>query len=463
MWFRRDLRLADNPALLTAASAGGQDGVVPLFVFDPALYGPAGAPRRAYLVRSLAALARSTGGCLVVRSGDPAEVVPAVARAVGAGSVHLAEDVGPYGRQRDARVEAALHHDGRALQRTGSPYAVSPGRVRKGDGTPFRVFTPFSRAWAAHGWRAPAGDGSGVRFVRPEEALPEDLPEEPDLGATTIPEAGEAAARQRWDDFRAAYLAAYRDDRDRPDRPGTSRLSVSLKYGEIHPRTLLADLAVLADLAALAERSGTGPEGVETFRTELCWRDFYADVVAQDPASAREPLDAAVGAIATRSGPDADAAFQAWAEGRTGFPAVDAAMRQLRAEAWVHNRMRMVVASFLVKDLHLPWQRGARLFMRRLVDGDLPSNQHGWQWVAGTGTDAAPFFRIFNPVLQGKTFDPDGEYVRRYVPELRGIPGGAVHEPWRLPAGPPAGYPARIVDHGAERKEALRRYEEVRR
>jgi deoxyribodipyrimidine photo-lyase len=275
------------------------------------------------------------------------------------------------------------------------------------------------------------------------------VPKDPDLPAgLALPDAGEAAAQARWEDFRGSALRDYTDDRNRPDRPATSRVSVHLKYGTIHPRTLLAGL------------SGRNGSGAETFRKELAWREFYADVLWQQPRTARECLDRAY----TDMPVDSDAErFAAWAEGRTGFPIVDAGMRQLRAEAWMHNRVRMIVASFLVKDLHLDWTLGAREFLHRLVDGDLASNNHGWQWVAGCGTDASPFYRVFNPITQGHTFDPTGDYVRAYVPELRSIGGGAVHEPWDLPDGVPAGYPERIVDHAAERQEALARYETVRR
>jgi deoxyribodipyrimidine photo-lyase len=218
----------------------------------------------------------------------------------------------------------------------------------------------------------------------------------------------------------------------------------------VHPRTLLADLAERTDA------------GAETFRKELAWRDFYADVLWQQPRTARECLNTGYARMQLDTGPAADERLAAWAEGRTGYPIVDAGMRQLRAEAWVHNRVRMIVASFLVKDLHLDWVLGAREFMRRLRDGDLASNSHGWQWVAGCGTDASPFYRVFNPVTQGRKFDPDGDYVRRYVPELRTVAGAAAHEPWELPGGVPAGYPDRIVEHAAERREALARYEAVR-
>jgi deoxyribodipyrimidine photo-lyase len=224
-------------------------------------------------------------------------------------------------------------------------------------------------------------------------------------------------------------------------------MSAHLKYGVVHPRTLLAD--VVAHPGPAAER----------YRSELCWRDFYADVLWHRPESAREALRPDMARLRVD---EPGERFRAWQEGRTGYPVVDAGMRQLLAEGWVHNRARMIVASFLVKDLHVAWQFGARHFMHWLRDGDLASNNHGWQWVAGTGTDPAPFFRIFNPVTQGLKFDPDGDYVRRYVPELRHLPGGAAHEPWKHPDGHAHGYPARIVDHAAERAEALRRYEEAR-
>ncbi|MGD9956196.1 MAG: deoxyribodipyrimidine photo-lyase [Candidatus Nanopelagicales bacterium] len=449
LWFRRDLRRHDNPALLAALEAARADGdssVVPLFVLDAALWEPAQAVRQACLVRSLAALDASLDGRLVVRHGDPAAIVPEVAATAGARTVHIAADFGPYGVRRDAAVAAALAADGRELVPTGSSYAVAPGRVRKGDGTPYRVYTPFFRAWVAHGWRAPAPDPESWPTWVGEKSGPlasQGIPAEPDLGATVLPPSGEAAALERWERFRSEGLASYADLRDRADLAGTSAMSMHLKWGEIHPRTLLADL--------------DDSPGHEVFRKEIAWREFYADVLHTAPDSARMWLDPRFARMEHDSGPTADERFEAWTRGETGFPFVDAGMRQLLAEGWVHNRVRMVVASFLVKDLHLPWQRGARWFMAHLRDGDLASNQHGWQWVAGSGTDAAPYFRIFNPVAQGQRFDPDGDYVRRYVPELRGIEGGAVHEPWKAPLLAPD-YPERIVDHGEEREESLRRY-----
>ena len=448
MWFRRDLRLADNPALRHAVDSArggpGDPGVVPLYVLDPALWGPSGPSRRAYLVASLTDLGERIGGWQL-RAGDPVEEVVAVAREAGAAEVHIAADYGPYGSARDARVEAALAAHGIALVRTGSPYAVAPGRVAKGDGTPYAVYTPFWRAWNGHGWRDPVGAPRQVAWARPAASV--DLPAAEHPAGTTLPAAGEQAARRRWEAFLDGVVDGYGTDRDRPDLDRTSRMSVHLKWGEIHPRTMLADLA------------GRGGDSVRTYRQELAWREFYADVLHHHPRSAREYLREQ---LADMQYDLPGAQLDAWRAGRTGFPVVDAGMRQMQREGWMHNRVRMITASFLVKDLHVEWQHGARHFLHWLVDGDLASNNHGWQWVAGSGTDPVPYFRVFNPVTQGRKFDPDGAYVRRYVEELRDVPGAAVHEPWLLPGGPPNGYPRPIVDHKAERVEALRRYEATR-
>jgi deoxyribodipyrimidine photo-lyase len=454
LWFRRDLRLADHPALLTAArdAADGGTGLVPLFVFDPALWEPAGPPRRAWLLRSLRSLDERLralgGGGLVIRHGDPVQVVPALAAEVGAPAVHVSADAGVYGRRRDAGVAAALTEQGRALVATGSPYAVGPGTLLGASGGPFKVFSAFQRAWLAHGWPAPAASEEALRGARLAGGVrSEAMPPDPDLGDLTLPEPGEPAALARWQAFVDGPLSGYDEGRNAVGKAGTSAMSAHLKYGEVHPRTLLADLD---------RHQG---EAAERYRSELCWRDFYADVLWHRPESAREPLRADMGRLKVD---EPGERFRAWQEGRTGYPVVDAGMRQLLAEGWVHNRARMIVASFLVKDLHVAWQLGARHFMHWLRDGDLASNNHGWQWVAGTGTDPAPFFRVFNPVTQGLKFDPDGDYVRRYVPELRHLPGGAAHEPWKHPDGYAHGYPRQIVDHKAERAEALRRYEEAR-
>ena len=443
MWFRRDLRLADSPALLEACAEGRE--VLPLFVVDPALWRPAGPARRAYLAASLRALDAALGGRLVVRHGDPARVVPEVAAEVAAGSVHVAADFGPYGARRDAAVEQALSTAGVAFRRLGSPYAVAPGTVVNGSGRGYQVFTPFARAWADHGWRGPAAPPpAGTRWT---EAPSAGVPDAPAPEGMTLPEAGEDAARRRWAEF-LQRVEEYDVARDRPDLDGTSRMSVHLKWGEIHPRTMLADLGA------------HGGAGASSYRRELAWREFYADVLHRRPGTAREYLRPEFAAM-EHDDPAGD--LTAWAEGRTGFPIVDAGMRQLRATGWMHNRVRMVAASFLVKDLHLEWQHGARHFMRWLVDGDLASNQHGWQWVAGCGTDAAPYFRVFNPTAQGRRFDPGGDYVRRWVGELADVETAYIHEPSARPDGPPAGYPPPLVDHAEERREALARLERMKK
>ena len=446
MWFRRDLRLADNPALLSAVSratdAGAGVEVVPLFVLDPALSNPAGPARRAYLAASLADLGSRVGG-LQVRRGDPVREVVAVARAASATTVHIAEDFGPGGRRRDLDVESALARHGIELVRTGSPYAVSPGRVLNRIGDPYQVFTPYARAWRDHGWPLPAMPPRAVSWVGPLDSHPlDDIPLPHGL---RLPAAGEAAARGRWKDFLERRLDDYAGTRDRADLDGTSRMSVHLKWGEVHPRTMLADLA---------RHPSAGGQSATLYVTQLAWREFYADVLWRSPDSARESLRPE---FADMEYDEPGSRFTAWRDGLTGYPVVDAGMRQLRSEGWMHNRIRMVVASFLVKDLHIEWRHGARHFMRWLVDGDLASNQHGWQWTAGCGTDAAPYFRVFNPTLQGKRFDPNGDYVRRYVPELRQVDERSIHEPWTLQGGAPRGYPAPIVDHDHERRESLRR------
>jgi deoxyribodipyrimidine photo-lyase len=446
MWFRRDLRLSDNPALADAARHAGKDGrVVALFCLDEALRGPSGAARLAFLSGCLDRLDRSIDGRLVVRSGRPERVVADLAREVGADAVFAAEDFGPYGRTRDDAVAEALAGHDVELRRVGSPYAVPPGEVRNAAGDGFKVFTPFSRAWRAHGWPDPIPAPSRVPWADGLDGV--GVPAAPDVDAD-LPEPGEAAAKARARAFYDGPLADYAEARNRPDVDGTSRLSPYLKWGCIHPRQLLARLG-----RAKAE---------DVFRTELCWREFYADVLWHRPDTVRQTFDPAMRSMEVDTGKGTDGPFRRWQEGRTGFPIVDAGMRQLLAVGWMHNRVRMIVASFLVKDLHIDWHRGARHFMDHLVDGDVASNHHGWQWTAGTGTDPAPYFRVFNPVTQGERHDPGGDYVRRWVPELRDVPGQAVHQPWTLAGGLPEGYPERLVDHADERAEALRRYEEVR-
>jgi deoxyribodipyrimidine photo-lyase len=425
MWFRRDLRLHDLPPLIDAAAADGD--VLACYVLDPRLKASAGARRLQYLYDALRDLREHLDGRLLVTRGRPEQRIPKLAKAIGATSVHISADYSPFGRRRDDAVRAALGDV--PLEATGSPYLVSPGRATKSDGTPYKVFTPFFQAWRRTGWRAPATSGAkSARWIDPADVSGGiDIP---DTGVQLELAAGETAARKQWTKFVAEGLDTYATDRDRPDRDGTSRMSAHLKFGTIHPRTMVADL-------------GRG-QGAQAYLRELAFRDFYAAVLNDWPDSAWWNWNKAFDAIEVDDDDAAKQLFAAWKRGRTGFPIVDAGMRQLAETGFMHNRVRMIVASFLVKDLHLPWQWGARWFLDQLVDGDIASNQHGWQWAAGCGTDAAPYFRVFNPTTQGKKFDPDGAYVRRWVPEVDDD-----------------AYPGPIVDHATERAEALRRYRQI--
>ena len=440
MWFRRDLRLTDNEALVAAARAGS---VTPLFVIDPKFFERSGAPRLAFLLRNLHELNKSMDGALVVRTGDPIDVVPAVAREVGATRVFAAKDFAPYGQVRDVQVDTALRKVGAELCSVGSVYAVDPGSVRKADNTPYAVFTPFSKIWLAQGWSTPLPQPKVVWHGVPS-VTSEDLPAEPECAAA-LPPAGEHAAWTLWESFRDSALNGYADTRNNPDVNGTSQLSPYLRFGIVHPRSLLAELG--------------DSKSHSVFRSELCWREFYADVLFHQPRTVWENLQPKMNKMTHDTGADAVTRFEVWCRGETGFPIIDAGMKQMLATGWMHNRVRMIVASFLVKDLHLPWQWGAKFFMRHLVDGDIASNNHGWQWTAGTGTDASPYFRIFNPISQGERFDPQGSYVRQWIPELRELENDAVHSPWTLGLLNP--YIAPIVDHAEERLISLDRYKAV--
>ena len=440
MWFRRDLRLTDNEALVAAARAGS---VTPLFVIDPKFFEHSGAPRLAFLLRNLHELNKSMDGALVVRTGDPIDVVPAVAREVGATQVFAAKDFAPYGQARDVQVDTALRKVGAELCSVGSAYAVDPGIVRKADNTPYAVFTPFSKIWLSNGWPIPFPQPKVVWQGAPK-IHSDDLPIEPACAAA-LPPAGEHAAWALWESFRDSALNGYADTRNNPDVNGTSQLSPYLRFGIVHPRSLLAELGDSKSHAV--------------FRSELCWREFYADVLFHQPRTVWENLQPKMNKMTHDTGADAVTRFEVWCRGETGFPIVDAGMKQMLATGWMHNRVRMIVASFLVKDLHLPWQWGAKFFMRHLVDGDIASNNHGWQWTAGTGTDASPYFRIFNPISQGERFDPQGSYVRQWIPELRELDDDAVHSPWTLGLLNP--YIPPMVDHAEERLISLDRYKAV--
>ena len=457
MWFRRDLRLADHPALHEAVRAGGRDGVLPVFILDDALLAPSGPTRARFLAACLAELERSMDAALVLRSGDPARELATLAAEVGASTVVISDDFAPQGRRRDQVVAEHLAEAGVELVRRSSPYAVDPGTVRGDKGNAIKVFSAFWRRWETIGphvvlpvpavrWRAAPStatlDDLVARAGRLRPALFGDLPDEME-GA--LPAGGERAALLALEHFVAGPMEGYAADRDVFALPATSRLSPHLRFGTLHPRTAL-------------RAAGGGGKGAAKFSSELCWREFYADVLFHNPQSVREPLQAQFRHLPWDEGPAAEAAFRTWALGRTGIPLVDAAMRQLLIDGWMHNRARMLAASFLVKHLHLDWRWGARWFMWRLVDGDLASNTHGWQWTAGCGTDAAPFYRIFSPIAQAERFDPNADYIHTYVPELSGISAPAVLQPGGgVDLLSQASYPVPMVDLKAERAEALRR------
>ena len=442
MWFRRDLRLEDNPALVAANKASQSGKVTPLFVLDPMFLIRSGAPRLAFLFRSLRDLNDQMSGSLVVRIGDPVEVIAQVAKEVGATEIFAAKDFAPYGQKRDALVAQALENIGAKLNHVGSPYAVDPGTVRKADNTPYAVFTPFSKIWLAHGWPAPTGKAR-ITWHGAPDVMTQEIPADPVLTAK-IADVGSKAAWKRWEYFAKTGLNKYKDERNNPDRDGCSKMSVYLRFGTIHPRQLLDKLS--------------SNQNHDVYRSELCWREFYGDVLFHQPHTTWKNLQPKMDSIQVDTDEHAEKKFAQWCAGNTGYPIVDAGMRQMLATGWMHNRVRMVAASFLVKDLHLPWQWGAKFFMKHLVDGDIASNNHGWQWTAGTGTDAAPYFRVFNPVLQGERFDPDGNFVREWIPELSDVPKKFIHSPWLAQSGLFGNYVAPMVDHSQERDEALSRY-----
>jgi len=439
LWFRRDLRISDHPALVAALSES--DEIVPVFIIDSKLKERTGAKGLAYLAQSLHHLDDSLDNKLQVINGEPIEVLKKLQKKYDAQAVHISAEYEPFCAARDTEIESS----GIKLVRTGSAYAIAPGRVLKpSDQTPYRVYTPFYRAWLAHGWRKPEVRPKSIAAV----SVDSDSRQFPDWkvpAGVSITQAGEEAAIKRFKHFQKNGLDNYDEARNLAAIDGTSKMSAHLTWGEIHPRTLLAPLGQ--------------SKAHEVFRKEIAWREFYADVLFNNP---KTETDYYAPQFSKMRYDKPGKQFKAWCEGKTGYPFVDAAMRQLLNEGWMHNRTRMVVASFLVKDLHLEWQQGERFFREHLVDYDVASNAHGWQWTAGCGTDASPYYRVFNPVEQGKRFDEHGNYVRKYVPELAHLKGIEIHEPWNVLDGYLKDYPQPIVDHATERLESLARLDEIK-
>jgi deoxyribodipyrimidine photo-lyase len=401
--------------------------------------------RQHSLSASLASLTSSLGGALLVTEGDFASEIVRLAKKHEAKYVHATESFDPEGIAQQQEVSTALLAVGKKLILEGSNYAVKPGSVVKPtDGTPYRVYTPFYKAWFDIGWSQPYRLPSGVKWIQSAKKSPM----QPTKDSLFDVRAGEDYALETFERFKKRGLFDYSENRNRADLSGTSKLSHALAHGEIHPRTLLADLR--------------DTPGHNVFRKEIAWREFYADVLLRNPHTVTDYYVPRFAKMRYDQGKEADRKLELWKSGRTGFPMVDAGMRQLALEGWMHNRVRMIVASFLVKDLHLEWQIGADWFEKSLSDFDPASNSHGWQWTAGCGTDASPYYRVFNPILQGYKFDPQGNYVRKFIPELAHLPGPEVHEPWLLVDGLVNGYPEPMLDHSTERDESLRRLDEIK-
>ncbi len=464
LWYRRDLRVHDLPALAAAIDDGGEDGVIPVFCFDDRLlHGRFESARRTwFLLQTLEALdARwhDLGGRMWWRRGDPASVLASLLRETGANVVHATEDVTGFARSRDDRAaDAIAGAGGQLVLHPGLAIASDLDALRTQGGKPHIVFTPFSKVWAAQDRRDLVKTPPTLHTPRGHRGeLPslEDLGFDPsDAAVEDPPAAGEIAGVHHAKQWAGGELANYNDLRS--DLASvTSRLSVHLHYGSLSP--LLAERLTL----------DAGGPGSGTFRSELAWRDFYLHVQRQFPYTAHLEFQERYRELQWEDDPEA---LKAWQDGMTGYPVVDAAMRELRATGFMHNRARMIVASFLTKDLHLNWREGEAHFMRQLLDGDLASNNGGWQWTASTGTDPAPYFRrMFNPTLQQKKFDASGRYVRRWCPELSRVPDKRLSEPWKMTpqeqrdAGCVIGadYPEPIVDHAEERNHAVKRYQAV--
>jgi deoxyribodipyrimidine photo-lyase len=463
-WFRRDLRLRDNTALIAAAHAAG-GAVVPVFIFDDAiLSGRFASPARTqFLLDCLAALdaeLRTLGLYLVVRRGEPLSELIALLRETGATGVTWNRDYTPYAIRRDRAIKQSLRAAGYSTHSYKDLVIFEMDEVVTAEGRPYTVYTPYAKRWRARLATEPVRvqEMPGLATIplppsKPIPRLTELFPDAP-VELPRFP-AGEAVALAALDHFVRGPLIDYAQGRDRLAAAGTSRLSPYLRMGVLSPRQCLS--------AALNAPPGPGPE---SWIGELIWRDFYIQVLYHFPHALRGNFKPVYDRIAWPNDPTL---FAAWQQGQTGYPIVDAAMRQLQREGWMHNRARMIVASFLTKDLLVDWRWGERHFMHLLLDGDPAANNGGWQWAAGTGTDAQPYFRIFNPVSQGQKFDPDGAYVRRYVPELARVPARYIHEPHTMPlaeqirAGVQIGrdYPAPIVDHATQRKRALELYRAV--
>jgi deoxyribodipyrimidine photo-lyase len=465
-WIRRDLRLEDNQALSAAVEEGG--GVVPLFIIDPQLVGSSrmGSHRMGFLwdgLRELRGSIQEKGADLVVKRGDPREVLPNFIKNTGAVRVYAEEDFTPYARSRDGQLQDKV-----PLTLTPGLTIAHPRDIRKSDGDPYQVYSYYMRKWKDRflggGYGDPLPAPSRIPYDADWDGEP--IPEQPCLPGGIPFSAGEMEAGKRLRGFTSGKnhpIYSYDILRDRPDLNGTSMLSPYLHLGMISIRWLVS--ATEKALERTPDKSNA--QSVETWLEELIWRDFYIATLYHFPHVLEGNFRNTYDPLVWNSDEEA---FACWKEGKTGYPFVDAGMRQLLDTGWMHNRVRMVVASFLIKDLLIDWRWGETWFMKRLVDADLAANNGGWQWVAGTGTDAAPYFRIFNPISQSEKHDPQGDYIRRFVPELQEVPEAYIHQPWTMPLdlqkekGCIIGedYPQPLVDHSQARKRTLKAYREAR-
>jgi deoxyribodipyrimidine photo-lyase len=461
VWFRHDLRLSDNPALSAAMRRGGP--VVPVFIWAPEEEGrwPPGAASRWWLHQSLASLDRSlrqAGSRLTIRRGPTLETLRSLANETGATAVFWNRRYEPAIIARDTKIKSGLQTDGRSAESFNGYVLFEPWTIKTQQGKPYKVFTPFWRACLSQPERE-TPESVSSKFLKPAK-WPEsidlrDLGLEPAIdwagGMREAWRPGEVGARQQWSRFLEQAIGDYADRRNRPDFVGTSRLSPHLHFGEISVREMWFELASL--------QTKSKSDAIRVFQSELGWREFAHHLLFHFPHTAEKPLREGFAKFPWRKDANEN---RAWQRGRTGYPMVDAGMRELWRTGWMHNRVRMIVASFLVKDLLISWQEGAAWFWDTLVDADLANNTLGWQWTAGCGADAAPYFRIFNPVSQGEKFDPDGAYMRRWVPELQHVPTRQLHKPWPtsdLEVG--RDYPSPIVDHGTARQRALKAFSEI--
>jgi deoxyribodipyrimidine photo-lyase len=448
-WIRRDLRLTDNSTLHSALEVGS---VIPVFILDPA-FSKSSPRRKSFLYEGLAALdkdLRARNSYLVIRKGNPADVLRQLIQETNATTIFAEEGYTPYARKRDSLIASGL-----PLQLIAGQTVHHPSHVKKADGKPYTVYTPYSKVWKSlltEIQLLPAPE----KIPTPANIFSEPLPV---YKSNSLFPAGEAEALRRLKKFTlesdgfpsnsqelAPAIQKYAETRNRMDLDGTSSLSPYLRFGMLG----------LRQAVSATKQTGLESKGAETWLNELIWREFYIQILYHFPHVAKTAFNPALANIPWRND---ESEFAAWKEGRTGIPIVDAAMRQLKETGWVHNRARMIAASFLVKDLLIDWRWGEAWFMQNLLDGDIPANNGGWQWTAGTGTDAAPYFRIFNPVLQSVKFDPNGDYIRKWVTELGGLDAKQIHAPWAF-AIKVMGYPEMpIVDRSIVKERTMKAYQ----